>query len=168
MRAARHAVVAFLLVLGLVLGAGDAALAQQRAMPPARLTIGYDGEGKVDASPKACLATVKEVTEWNEPDTQKGAREVCAARKAHVEAYAALQAAYKTFIQEVKKDRRYDWAGAATTLATLVKTCIDHKFTITTGGHNIQIDITNNQVATACLTLATGLMRDEAQQLAPH
>jgi hypothetical protein len=163
MRATRHVTFAFLLVLGI----GGPAFGQ-RAMPPDRLTIGYDGEGKIDASPKACLATVKEIAQWNEADTQKGARDVCAARKAHVDAYAALQATYKTFIHEVMKDRRYDWAGAATTTVTLVKTCMDHKFSITTGGHNIQIDIINNEIAAACLTLATNLMRDETSQLTAH
>lgn len=63
----------------------------ERAMPPDRLTIGYDEEGKIDASPKACLGAVKEITQWNEADTQRGAREVCAARQKHVDAYAALQ-----------------------------------------------------------------------------
>jgi hypothetical protein len=137
----------------------------ERALPPETLTIGYEGEGKVDPSMKACVATVKEITEWNEADTQKGAREVCAARKKHVEAYQALQASYKTFIKEVLKDRRFDWAEAAATVPTLVKTCIAHKFSITTGGHNIRIDIINNEIATGCLVLATNLLRDETRQL---
>ena len=137
-------------------------------MPPDHLTIGYDDEGKIDASPKSCLAEVKEITQWNEADTQKGAREVCAARKAHVDAYAALQASYKTFIQEVMKDRRYDWAEAAATVPTLVKTCMNHKFSITTGGHNIRIGIINNEIAAACLTLAANLLRDETRQLTAH
>jgi hypothetical protein len=138
----------------------------ERAMPPERLTIGYDDEGKVDASPQACLATVKEITEWNEAETQRGAREICAARKKHVDAYRALQVAYKTFIGTVMKDRRFDWAEAASTIPTLVKTCFAHKFSITTGGHNIGIDIINNEIATACLNLAANLLRQETKQLA--
>lgn len=157
--------VAFGLLLSLVVG--NLAFGQ-RAMPPDHLTIGYDEEGKIDASAKACLADVKEITQWNEADTQKGAREVCAARKAHVEAYAALQASYKAFIREVMKDRRYDWAEAAVTVPKLVKDCMSHKFSITTGGHNIRIDIINNEIATACLTLADNLMRDETRQLTAH
>jgi hypothetical protein len=137
----------------------------ERALPPETLTIGYENEGKIDPSMKACVATVKEITEWNEADTQKGARDVCAARKKHVEAYQALQASYKTFIKEVMKDRRFDWAEAAATVPTLVKTCIAHKFSITTGGHNIRIDIINNEIATGCLVLATNLLRDETRQL---
>jgi hypothetical protein len=135
----------------------------ERAMPPETLTIGYDDEGKIDASSQACLATVKEVTEWPEAETQKGARQVCDARKKHVEAYKAMQAAYKAFIATIKKDQRFDWATAASTLATLTKTCMDHKFAITTGGHNIYIDIINNQIATSCLVLATNLMKAETQ-----
>jgi hypothetical protein len=46
--------------------------------------------------------------QWNEADTQKGAQKVCAARKKPVDAYAALQARYKAFLQEVLKDRRYN------------------------------------------------------------
>lgn len=154
--------VTFAFFLSLVVG--DLALGE-RAMPPDHLTIGYDEEGKIDASPEACLALVKEITQWNEADTQKGAREVCAARKKHVDAHAALQASDKVFIQVVMKDRRYDWAEAAATVPTLVKTCISHKFSITTGGHNIRIDIINNEIAAACLTLAANLMREETRQL---
>jgi hypothetical protein len=162
MRAIFQVTFAFLLSLvgGLALG--------ERVMPPDHLTIGYDEEGKIDASPEACLAAVTEVTQWNEADTQKGAREVCAARKKHIDAYAALQASYKAFIQEVMKDRRYDWAEAAATVPTLIKTCMSHKFSITTGGHNIRIDIINNEISAACLTLAGNLMRDETRQLAPR
>jgi len=155
------------LALLLSLGSAEHASSQQ-ATPPDRLTIGYDQEGKIDARPQACLADVKEITQWNEADSQKGAQEVCAARKKHVDAYAALQAAYKPFIQAVMKDRRFDWGQAAATVPTLVKTCMDHKFSITTGGHNIQIDIINNEIAAACLTLATTLLRDETRQLTPH
>jgi hypothetical protein len=154
--------VTFAFLLSLIVG--DLALGE-RVIPPDHLTIGYDEEGKIDASPQACLALVKEVTQWNEADTRKGAREVCAARQKHVDAYAALQASYKTFIQEVTKDRRYDWAEAADTVPTLVKTCTKHKFSITTGGHNIRIDIINNEIPAACLTLAANLMRDETRQL---
>jgi hypothetical protein len=150
-----------------VLAAGSIARAE-RALPPERLTIGYENEGKIDASHQACVATVKEITEWNEADTQRGAREVCAARKKHIDAYAALQTNYRNFIRQVTMDRRLDWTEAAATVPTLVKTCIAHKFSITTGGHNIRIDIINNEIAAACLTLAANLLRDETRQLTPR
>jgi hypothetical protein len=148
----------WLVVGGLALG--------ERAMPPDYLALGYDEEGKIDTSPEACLALVKEVTQWNETDTQRGAREVCAARLKHVAAYSTLQASYKIFIQEVMKDGRYDWGEAAATVPTLVKTCINHKFSITTGGHNIQIDIIKNEIVAGCLMLAADLMREETRELA--
>jgi hypothetical protein len=140
----------------------------QRVLPPSHLTLGYDDEGKIDASPQACLALVKGITQWDEADTLRGALEVCVARKKHVDAYAALQASYKTFIQEVMKDDRYNWAEAANTVPTLIRTCINHKFSITTGGHNIRIDIINNEIAIACLMLAVDLLRDETHELAAH
>jgi hypothetical protein len=135
----------------------------QQAKPPETLTIGYDDEGKIDATLKGCVTTVKEVTEWDDAQTQKGAREVCAARQKHVEAYKAMQAAYKAFTATITKDNRFDWATAASTIPTLVKTCIEHKSAITTGGHNIYIDIISNQITTACLGLATNLMKAETQ-----
>jgi hypothetical protein len=53
---------------------------------PSELIIGYDSEGKVDPSPQACLAHVKEVTEWDKAATEGGAQQVCAARKRHADA----------------------------------------------------------------------------------
>src|SRR5262245_30155227 len=144
---------------------GGSTASSEQAMPPEGLTIGYQNEGRINASPQACVAHVKEVTEWNEADTQRGAHEVCAARKKHIEAYAARQGSYRTFIREVVKDRRFEWAEAANTVPVLVKTCMAHKFSITTGGHNIRIDIINNEIAAACLTLAANLLRDETRQL---
>ncbi len=70
------------LALLLSLAVGDYALGE-RAIPPGHLTVGYDEEGKIDPNPKACLALVREMTQWNEADTRKGALEVCAARKKH-------------------------------------------------------------------------------------
>jgi len=68
----------------------------------------------------------------------------------------------------VMKDRRYDWTEAAATVPTLIKTCISHKFSITTGGHNIRIDIINNEISAACLMLAANLLRDETHELVPR
>ena len=50
-----------------------------------------------------------------------------------------------------------------------MKACIDHKFGLTTGGHNIMIDIIENDIATSCLTLGSNLLRDEtAKYTAPR
>jgi hypothetical protein len=140
----------------------------ERAQPPERLTIGYENEGKIDASSQACLAYVKEITKWSDADTQRGAAQVCAARKKHVDAYAALQASYQAFVRAVTRDRRLDWGEAAATVPVLVKTCMTHKFSITLPGQNIRLDIIPNEVAAACLTLISDLLRDETRQLAPN
>ena len=149
------------------LAASDLALGE-RATPPETLVIGYENEGKIDASPQACLATVKEITEWNEAETRRGAREVCAARKKHIDAYATLQASYRNFVRALTDDRRLDWDEGVSTVPTLVKTCMTHKFSLTTGGHNIRIDIINNEIVASCLTLVSNLLRDETRQLAPR
>ncbi len=38
---------------------------------------------------------------------------------------------------------------------------MEHKFGLTTGGHNIRIDIIENEIATACLVLGGNLLKDE-------
>ncbi|HKA80366.1 MAG TPA: hypothetical protein VKD43_10040 [Xanthobacteraceae bacterium] len=128
---------------------------------PDSLVIGYDHEGKIDASPQACLAHVKEITAWDKAMTDKGAKDVCAARKRHVEAYAALQANYKSFVKAFSVDRRLDLPSAVSNLKVLIKACIDHKFGLTTGGHNIRIDIIENEIAAECLVLGSNLIKGE-------
>jgi hypothetical protein len=128
---------------------------------PDRLTIGYDNEGKIDAGPQACLAFVKEMTQWDKAQTEKGAKDVCAARKRHVEAYAALQSNYKDFVKAFSVDRRLNLPGAVSNFITLVKACMEHKFGLTTGGHNIMIDVIDNDIAAQCLTLGSNLLKDE-------
>jgi len=128
---------------------------------PSELIIGYDSEGKVDPGPQACLAHVKEVTEWDKAATERGAQQVCAARKRHADAYAALQSNYKAFVEAFSKDRRLNLPEAVSNLKTLIKACMDHKFGITTGGHNIMIDIIPNDIATACLKIGKTVLDDE-------
>ena len=140
--------------------AGTAAVRAETAVPD-HLIIGYDHEGKIDASPQACLQYVKEVTEWDKAATEKGSKEVCAARKRHVDAYAALQVAYKNFVKTYSVDRRLNLPGAVSAFQVLVKACMEHKFGLTTGGHNIRIDIIENEIATACLVLGGNLLKDE-------
>jgi hypothetical protein len=66
---------------------------------PTALVIGYDSEGKVDTDFQACLAYVRDVAEWDKAATEGGAKQVCAARKRHADAYAALQSNYKAFVE---------------------------------------------------------------------
>ena len=128
---------------------------------PDTLVVGYEHEGKIDDSMQACIASVKEVTEWDKAQTEKGARQVCAARKRHVEAYAALQANYKNFVKAYSEDRRLDLPAAVSNLKILIKACIDHKFGLTTGGHNIMIDVIENDIAAQCVTLGSNLIKGE-------
>jgi Skp family chaperone for outer membrane proteins len=128
---------------------------------PDRLVIGYDNEGKIDASPAACLASVKEITEWDKAQTEKGARQVCAMRKRHVEAYSALQSNYKNFVKAFSVDQRLNLPSAVSNLKLLIKACMEHKSGLTTGGHNIMIDIIENNIAAQCLTLGSNLIKGE-------
>jgi len=41
---------------------------------------------------------------------------------------------------------------------------MDHKFGLTTGGHNIMIDIIENDIAAQCLTLGSNLLKDETEK----
>ena len=136
------------------------AQAEDRTLPQT-LTIGYEHEGKIDASHQACVALVKEITEWDAAQTEKGAQTVCAARKRHVEAYNALQASYRNFVKAFSADRRLSLPESVASFKTLVKACIDHKFGLTTGGHNIMIDVIENDIAAQCLTLGSNLLKDE-------
>ena len=136
-------------------------VARAETAVPDSLTIGYDNEGKIDASAQACLASVKEITAWDKAQTEKGAKDVCAMRRRHVEAYTALQSNYKNFVKAFSVDRRLDLPAAVSNLAILVKACMDHKFGLTTGGHNIMIDIIENDIAAQCLVLGSNLIKDE-------
>lgn len=83
-------------VLALVAAAATvSAKDEARKPPPDHLTFGYEGEGKVDATPAACLATAHEVVAWTEEETKKAADKICAARRRHVDAYAAIQKAIR-------------------------------------------------------------------------
>jgi hypothetical protein len=128
---------------------------------PDKLTFGYEYEGEVDASPKACEATVREVVEWSDEEVKRATADVCAARKAHVDAYAAIQQSYKEFAKTFGEDTRLNTGEAVEHFQQLVKECIDHKTGITTGGHNIALDIIPNQIASECLALGKRLLDEE-------
>ena len=152
-------------IAAILAGACLATVAHAKDAPPDRLIIGYENEGKIDASHKGCLAYVKETTEWSKAETEEGAKRVCAARKRHVDAYETFQRNYRTLMEELAKDVRLDPAGAASNLKILVKACIEHKQGLTTGGHNIMIDVVENDIDAKCLTYAANLLRDEINEL---
>jgi hypothetical protein len=137
--------------------------------PPEHLTIGYDNEGKIDASPQACVADVKaETAGWSNKEIEEAARKQCAARKRHVEAYEALQKNYRTLRGLLAQDVRTEPADAAAKLEIMVKACIDHKSGVTTGGHNVMVDVIENDIAAKCLSLGANLLRDEIRELVTH
>src|SRR5262249_4806223 len=153
-------------VVAVVLTASLSGLAGAKEAPPERLTIGYEDEGKIDASPQACLTWVKEETEgWSKADIEKAARKVCAARKRHDEAYEALQSNYRTLMRLLARDVRLSPADAACNLHRIVNAWIDHKFGSTIGGHNIMVDVIENESAGKCLALGANLLRDEIREL---
>ncbi len=66
---------------------------------------------------------------------------------------------------DLMKDVRLYPSDAASNLKILVKACIEHKFSITTGGHNIMIDVIENDISGECLTLAANLLNEEIKEL---
>jgi hypothetical protein len=135
-------------------------------VPGDYLKIGYEDEGNVDASPEACLASVKEETEgWSQKDLKEAAQKVCASRKRHVEAYGALQNNYRTLMKLARKDVRLSPADAAANLKVMVKACMDHKTALTSGGHNIMVEVIQNDIDAKCLAMAENLLRDEIREL---
>jgi hypothetical protein len=150
--------------VALLLATGTVSLAQGEGewQPlPEHLTIGYEGEGKVDASPEACRAFVKEMLEWPDDKMQIEVDEVCGARKRHLVAYDALQSSYTELRKYLDKDHRLFSAAAVKDFEAMVKACISHKTNINTGGHNIRMDIIPNDVAAACLKIGKDLLDAE-------
>ena len=151
------------LLVAFLIAASLPAYAQSEARKPLpdHLSFGYDQEGKVDATPAACEAVVKETVEWGPEETKQAVKDVCAARKRHIEAYAAIQKSYKALAKQIEPDHRIDPASAVTAFKAMVKDCIDHKTSLTTGGHNIMIDIIPNDIATACLNIGKTVLDNE-------
>lgn len=101
------------------------------------------------------------MVEWSDEDVKRATADVCAARKAHVDAYAALQQSYKDFAKTFGQDTRLNTGEAVVHFQQLVKECVDHKTSITTCGHNIAIDIIPNQIASECLALGKRPLDEE-------
>jgi hypothetical protein len=156
-----------LLLLTLATSVALAGSVRAETAVPDHLVIGYDDEGEeIDTNPQACVAEVESVTRGEKAaKIKKDAREVCAARKRRVEAHAALQSNYKKFVNEFSEDRRLNLPAAVSNLKTLVRACIDHKFGLTTGGHNIWIEIIPHTIVAECLTLGSNLIKDETTKL---
>ncbi|WP_295559156.1 hypothetical protein [uncultured Hyphomicrobium sp.] len=132
---------------------------------PKTLVVGYDEEGKVDASEAACRVFVEEVVEWEKPQMDQAVRDVCEVRKRHADAYAALQKAYQDFRAELVEATRFDGPAAAKHAGQMIKSCIEHKWAISTGGHNIGIDMVPNTIDADCLTIGRDLLVKETAYL---
>jgi hypothetical protein len=144
----------------------DAGNASTNGGMPTSLVIGYEGEGHVDASDEACRTFVIETVEWEKADVDKAVKDVCAYRKRHVEEYAALQAAYKEFALVLSEQTvRFDGTAATAHLAGMVRSCIDHKSELTTGGQDVGIDMIPNGIAAQCLRFGTEFLTAETMQL---
>jgi hypothetical protein len=153
MRTALIAIVAMMTV------ANFGAQAASYKLPP--LIIGYEGEGKVAVSPEDCLKFVEGTTQWTDAQTKESADKVCKARKRHKDAHDALEAAYQTFRMR-STDKRLDIEQSVSQFRTMMKSCIDHKLRLTTGGHNIMIDIIPNEIAASCLEIGAQMLSHEA------
>ena len=143
----------------------DSASPSSNGLMPSTLIIGYEGEGSVDASEEACRAFVVGTVEWEEAEVEQAVKDVCRVRKQHVEAYAALQAAYQDFAAALHEQTRFDGTAAASHLASMLRSCMDHKLELTTGGHNVGIDMVPNGIAAQCLRLGTDFLTAETQQI---
>jgi hypothetical protein len=146
---------------------GDLDAAHAQSVAPDRLTIGYDNEGKIDATPRGCAAFIDEAMNGSSAkEKRQFAAQVCAARQRHVAAYDALQKNYKALAALINKDHRMRADEAVDNLKSFVKSCIDHKFAMSaSGGHNYRADIIPNEMAAACLTIAASMVRTEAAAL---
>lgn len=138
------------------------------AAMPQTLVVGYDEEGKIDASVRACRAFVVDTVEWDAAATEQAVRDVCAYRQKHVEAYGAFQAAYAGLRDVLQEQVRFEGMAAARHLAGVVKSCIDLKWSLSTGGHNIGLDMVPNAIAAECLVLGRELAERETADLSPR
>lgn len=125
----------------------------------AQLKLGYDNEGKVDASPASCRAFVREMMTANEADLRKFEAEVCEARTKHKQAYAEFQRVYGEFLVVVGDDNRLDMKAAADHIRSVVASCIDYRWAITSDARNVNVDIIPNRIATDCLETGSSLLR---------
>lgn len=129
---------------------------------PSTLTIGYQGEGQVDASTAGCTAFVKDVTAWDGVSLDQGISKVCAARRNHVDAYEALQESYNQFTKTIATDNRLNAEKAVISIQRLMKNCVEFRTALTTGGHNVSIDIIPNEIASECLKLGRRLLDEQS------
>ena len=106
------------------------------------------------------------MTLWSEREIRDGAIQVCNARNRHINAYRKFQFAYDKLAKIIEADNRVNLVAQADQLKLFVRSCIDHKIYLTTGGHNIMMDIIPNEAAAACLNLGSELLTSETGRIA--
>ena len=104
---------------------------------------------------------------WKDKETDelldKGSQAIDPAVR--TEAYAAVQKSYKALAKQIGEDNRLDTAAAVTNFEAMIKACIDHKSNVTTGGHNIMIDVIPNDIAARCLDMGRAMLDEETRWL---
>jgi hypothetical protein len=131
---------------------------------PGKLKFGYEGEGKVDASPEACLAFAKEFegSHGAGPEEIKAqADEVCVSRKRHADAYAALQDSYRKMVEAVDGDGAIHSGEAVRAFEGMIAACVKHKQGLVTPGKQTVVDMIPNEIAARCLDLGKNLLDEE-------
>ncbi len=154
-----------LVVFATFIVAALSASAEDGTPMPDKLSFGYEEEGTVDPSPAGCEGYVNENVEWPEPEMSNAIKDVCGARQRHVDVYAAIQKSYQALAKVIGEDNRLDTAAAVSSFQAMVKACIDHKSNVTTGGHNIMIDVIPNDIAARCLDLGRKMLDEETAWL---
>ena len=135
--------------------------------PPEHLVIGYPSEGEIDASPQKCIDDVTaETTGWAKEDIEVAARKQCDARSRHIASYKALQSNYHILMELLALRSGHTQADvAAASLKALVNDCINHKQGVSTGGHNIMVNVIENDIISKCLDLGANVMREEIREI---
>jgi hypothetical protein len=149
----------------LLVGAASQVQALEDAGAPKTLTIGYEGEGKVDASPATCMAIAQEV-EGSRGGIKEAAEEICQSRQHHIDAYNAMQDSYRKLITAATDDGGLHPVQAAEGLKAMMNACIDHKFGLVNHGHRSMLLILPDEIAASCLELGRKIVDTETAAIA--
>ncbi len=133
---------------------------------PSTLVIGYEGEGSRRRVEEACRSFVLETVEWEKAEVEQG-------RKGRLPASVSdtsrpmprSRPPTRSLPHALHEQTRFDGTAAAAHLASMLRSCMDHKLELTTGGHNVGIDMVPNGIAAQCLRLGTDFLTAETQQI---
>lgn len=125
------------------------------------LIIGYEGEGRVDASYGACKSFVEGL---NGSDVQEGdsqVLEVCTARQNHLRAYDEFQTAYRIFRQALT-GTKIGPDDPSQAMVKLLRNCIVFRSNMLSGARGVGLDIIGNEAPTDCLKLGTQMLNEQS------